>query len=407
MTKEHLTYFKVENFKRFDSLELADIGQFNLIVGDNNVGKTSVLEALLFDTDRRKCLSNLHKTLFLKGLNIRPKMVFGPKGEVVEVQYPEENFLRYIFKKLDAKLEFRAKIGLNSVNGEVVSHFGTSIDIDMQMADSPEGDYDDQMDNNYDPRLTFTGKSPDNRYLQFYVELFSDFPEIIEADGEHFGGQNHNFWRIIAGLYEHLLQSNTEDFPLISTSLPNNGSLPKAYFEQVDLSRKEKKQLIEDMRFLLPEIEDFEVRKVGGEDQLLVGMKGIDELMPISIFGESVTRATHILLEISKYRGKRLMIDEIDTGIHYSRMKNFLKTIFQIADKNEVQLFITTHSLECQQAFAEVFEAPDMVQHQAKARQFSLIENEKGDVIANKHNFEQLQYALEIGFETRGGKRGW
>ena len=46
MSKEHLTYFKVENFKRCDSLELTDIGQFNLIVGDNNVGKTSLLESL-------------------------------------------------------------------------------------------------------------------------------------------------------------------------------------------------------------------------------------------------------------------------------------------------------------------------------------------------------------------------
>ena len=43
--EQHLTYFKVENFKRFDSLELTDIGQFNLVVGDNNVGKTSLLES--------------------------------------------------------------------------------------------------------------------------------------------------------------------------------------------------------------------------------------------------------------------------------------------------------------------------------------------------------------------------
>ena len=51
MSKEHLTYFKVENFKRFDSLELTDIGQFNLVVGDNNVGKTSLLEALCVDSN--------------------------------------------------------------------------------------------------------------------------------------------------------------------------------------------------------------------------------------------------------------------------------------------------------------------------------------------------------------------
>ena len=49
MGENHLTYFKIENFKRFDSFEMENIGQYNLVVGDNNVGKTSVLEGLLFD----------------------------------------------------------------------------------------------------------------------------------------------------------------------------------------------------------------------------------------------------------------------------------------------------------------------------------------------------------------------
>ncbi|MBK8425753.1 MAG: ATP-binding protein [Lewinellaceae bacterium] len=69
------------------------------------------------------------------------------------------------------------------------------------------------------------------------------------------------------------------------------------------------------------------------------------------------------------------MIDEIDTGIHYSRMKNFLKTVFR-SQKNDVQLFMTTHSLECQQAFAEVFEESDMAQYQEKVRQFTLLEKQ-------------------------------
>lgn len=394
MSKEHLTYFKVENFKRFDSLELTDIGQFNLVVGDNNVGKTSVLEALLFDFNRKKCISNLHKTLFLKGLNISPKMVYGPKGEVVEVQYPEENFLRYIFKKLDRVLAFNIKTEDERDKGSFIN---------IGMSKLPK---DDDREFHEESEVSFTGPSPDNRYIRFNYSALYDYP-YENHEGYDYGGEQIDKEIEIAGLYEHLLHATNGDFPLISTSLPGYGALPKAYFEQVDLSRKEKKQLIEDMRFLLPEIEDFEVRKVGGEDQLLVGMKGIDELMPISIFGESVTRATHILLEISKYRGKRLMIDEIDTGIHYSRMKNFLKTIFQIADKNEVQLFMTTHSIECQQAFAEVFEAPDMVQHQQNARQYTLIEKPDGQITAIKRDWNQLEFALETDNETRGGKLAW
>ncbi len=382
MSKEHLTYFKVENFKRFDSLELTDIGQFNLVVGDNNVGKTSVLEALLFDTSRKKCLSNLHKTLFLKGLNIRPKMVYGPKGEVIEVQYPEENFFGYLSKDVKKKTLFTA-------SNQRDWHIGVSIEMGNTKKISSSS--------NHHPFETFIDASPDNRYLTF-ISWVEDAKNPDDNDPDDIE---------VSGIYEHSLHASNEDYPLISTSLPGFGALPKAYFEQVGLSRKEKKQLIEDMRFLLPEIEDFEVRKVGGEDQLLVGMKGIDELMPISIFGESVSRATHILLEISKYRGKRLMIDEIDTGIHYSRMKNFLKTIFQIADKNEVQLFMTTHSLECQQAFAEVFEEPDMAQHRTKSRQFTLIENADGQVEAINRDWEQLEFALETNNETRGGKWPW
>jgi len=48
-TKEHLKDFRVKNFKRFKDFELNDIGDFNIIVGDNNVGKSTLLEALLFD----------------------------------------------------------------------------------------------------------------------------------------------------------------------------------------------------------------------------------------------------------------------------------------------------------------------------------------------------------------------
>ncbi|HOZ62585.1 MAG TPA: AAA family ATPase [Smithellaceae bacterium] len=390
MSNEHLTYFKVENFKRFDSLELTDIGQFNLIVGDNNVGKTSLLEALLFDVDRKKCLSNLHQTLFLKGLNIKPILIYGHRGEIVEIRYPDENFLRYIFNELHQTLIFTFNIVDKRDLGGTVS---------IEMIHSSQIT-DDLLESG--PDVFFTGHTTDNRYLAFESSGGYNF-EYDEKTAS--GGPAPIGITEYAGLYEHIVNQEKEGgMPFISTSINNRDDLSKAYFEQVDLSRKEKKQLIEVMSFLLPEIEDFEVRKIAGEDQLLVGIKERDELMPISTFGESVTRATQIMLEISKYRGKRLMIDEIDTGIHYSRMKNFLKTVFQVAQKNDVQLFMTTHSRECQQAFAEVFEESDMAQYQEKVRQFTLVEKQDGQVAAITRNFGQLEFALQTDNETRGGR---
>ena len=38
---------QIERFRGFQSLDISDFGQFNVIVGENNSGKSSLLEALL------------------------------------------------------------------------------------------------------------------------------------------------------------------------------------------------------------------------------------------------------------------------------------------------------------------------------------------------------------------------
>ena len=49
--EKHIVDLTIGNFKRFANFEVKNLGQFNLIVGDNNTGKTSFLEALLLDGD--------------------------------------------------------------------------------------------------------------------------------------------------------------------------------------------------------------------------------------------------------------------------------------------------------------------------------------------------------------------
>jgi predicted ATPase len=43
-----ITELKIENFRSFESLELKGLKRVNLVVGENNSGKTSLLEAVLF-----------------------------------------------------------------------------------------------------------------------------------------------------------------------------------------------------------------------------------------------------------------------------------------------------------------------------------------------------------------------
>jgi hypothetical protein len=47
-----------------------------------------------------------------------------------------------------------------------------------------------------------------------------------------------------------------------------------------------------------------------------------------------------------------LLIDEVDTGIHYSLHRDLWRFIFRAARSLDIQVFATTHSLDCLRGFA-------------------------------------------------------
>ncbi len=64
---------QLENFKRFEALDI-DLRPFDCLVGPNNGGKTTLLQALaLFDFCMHHCLSGRNGILELKGRNIAPE----------------------------------------------------------------------------------------------------------------------------------------------------------------------------------------------------------------------------------------------------------------------------------------------------------------------------------------------
>lgn len=342
MSKQHLTSFKVENFKRFDSLELTDIGQFNLIVGDNNVGKTSLLEAISVlslrngDDSFDSLEQNLNHVLLRRGMNATGST---------------DIFFKYLAKDEGQSILFDFEIGQKNEYVTIKKSSEQQITIER-------------------------GRQ----------QRATDFAR--ESQNMHIAG-------------------GAKSTNLIPLNIETNGQLYREYQNTIGLDRPTKHLIINNLKVVDNHIVEIEVLPLMEQSHVMVGFDNTSLYMPITGLGESAVRVFYYLLHIIQNRGQRLMLDEIDTGIHYSRMKGFLKNIIQLADKNEVQLFMTTHSLECQEAFAEVFEEPDMVQHQAKARQFTLIEKPDGQVVASGRDFEQLQSALETGYDTRGGKRGW
>ncbi len=95
MNDNNITRFEVRNFKKFDHLVVEDIGQVNLITGDNNVGKTTLLEALLFSENESKWIKYLHQTLDNRNLIFHLEDV-----RSISPQFPADNYLQFIFGDL-------------------------------------------------------------------------------------------------------------------------------------------------------------------------------------------------------------------------------------------------------------------------------------------------------------------
>ena len=69
--------------------------------------------------------------------------------------------------------------------------------------------------------------------------------------------------------------------------------------------------------------------------------------------GDGFKRIFYIILKMLSLKGKRILIDEIEIGIHHTKIKDFWVNIFKIAKELDVQVFATTHSDECIEAFVE------------------------------------------------------
>ncbi len=82
--------------------------------------------------------------------------------------------------------------------------------------------------------------------------------------------------------------------------------------------------------------------------------------MPIGSLGDGIWRMLGLSLSLVGAKGGVLLVDEIDSGLHYSVMSDMWKLVYQTALRLNVQVFATTHSLDCIESLAAVCRQGDV-----------------------------------------------
>jgi hypothetical protein len=107
--------------------------------------------------------------------------------------------------------------------------------------------------------------------------------------------------------------------------------------------------VLDSLRLITPGIE--RVNLLSGSP--MVRVTGADSPLPLRSLGEGLNRLFGIALALVSAQDGMLLIDEVDSGLHYSIQPDLWRLIFQVARRLNVQVFATTHSWDCVEAFQE------------------------------------------------------
>lgn len=123
-----------------------------------------------------------------------------------------------------------------------------------------------------------------------------------------------------------------------------------------------------------------------------------NEYLAITEFGDGVKHLVSIVVSLYRCENGYLFIDEIDNGIHYSKLDEIWKIILEVSKKLKVQVFATTHSKECIESYSRVAK-------KLEDKNISYIKMTRlndGSIKAGVRDYDMLQDSMDDNHEVRG-----
>ncbi len=388
MTKLLLENLDISNFRTFAHLRVEHLGRVNLITGKNNVGKSSLLEALwlfarggtpdtimnlLIDRDE---ISTQH---------IRETSTSATANEAELFDHGQYlDSIKYLFHDYQLMADMPPLIYIGSI--ETDKKQAEDIPNHFVMIEIIWYHVQEDADEVSPPR--YVKINPDQR--SHYEDAALYF--VVRTGSRRFRFKLERF------LARSPLRSLPYEIPsqFVKTSGLSAIELSD-FWNDIQLTDAEE-AVLEAVRLIDPSIERISVRSEQGsrgKPVPIIRRKGSDEPVPLRVLGDGINRLFGLTLALVNARNGLLLIDEIENGIHYSILPQLWRFIFQAASRFNVQVFATTHSLDCIQSFQEAAEeTPD-------DGMLIRLKERNGTVAATVLTEDEVGFATQDGIELR------
>lgn len=368
-----LNTLALRGFRGFESYRLSGLARVNLLVGRNNCGKTSVLEAielLVSEGDPRVLYNSLERR--------------GEKGT------------RRMRKSImDVAHIFHGHVCIPGVSFELSSDNGKGTlkvkILSLEEVGEEADDWELRVKQQKMQRTLFDSDEDVTPVFGMSIDRGAHERKIVlpvMEDGPIGIGYEVSIRRMRKG---H--SGNPVHFLTLDAFDPASmGGLWDTVLE-----KGVEAEIVSDMKLLEPDLDSIIfLSSAGPGSGILLGLRNGGRRLPIGSYGDGMRRLLELRLSFVGAENGVLLIDEIDAGLHWTVMEEMWQLVVEVANRLNVQVFATTHSYDCIRGLGSLIrnrpELEDQVSLQKVTRSLTEAVCLQGD---------QIKVAVEQDIEVR------
>lgn len=340
---------EIEGFRGIRHALVNGFKQVNLFFGKNNCGKSSLLDALFLVSG----LSN-------PSLPLQVNFVRG-YGKT------DLNDLRFLFYNLDADNLICIKADGRQQRDVTISLFETERDKVFVGADKEtvlsnigRGLYGLRLNSTIDSKsLSAEVIFDDNSKKITSSSTLQDYEETLHCS---YLEPKYNFTASIRGL-ANIVRNKDEHF------------------------------IVDGLKLIEPRVIDFAFT----DGELFVDI-GLGKRIPINMMGDGTRKIVSLLTAVYECKDGVLLVDEISNGFHYSVMTGVWSVLIDAANRNNTQLFVTTHDIDSIKGLRNAAMVGACAESVAA---FKLLKTENDELKSYHYSVDSLDYAINQEIELR------
>lgn len=346
----------IDNFRGFESLRVQDVSRLSLLSGRNNIGKSTLLEALFLFMDHVD--SNSFATLSgSRGSSLGGHMALWEP----------------LFNMMDTDREIRICVSDRTKQSRLTY----------------------RKDRDYLPYVA--NGLPEDAIAAFRTVANSYYSLLFTFDSGEYHEEGHFFLNGTSALREmKTSRPGNEVEQLSSTRWLRPATSRISDIVLTDIGNLElkgrKEELIAILRELDPTIEDVVTLSIQGVAQLYMRTSG--KLLPIQYAGDGILKLLQICLAAMELEDGILLIDEVESGFHYSMYGKLWTMLDRISASSGCQVVATTHSYEM------IAAVRGSLKHTDDFSYYRIARGKQGHV-AYRYDYEMLDSALRAELEVR------